>query len=55
MILSEEIRPEWFHKLKNNEFNENDKELRGISKVYKDVELEELEENSCQENSTHTL
>jgi len=40
---------EWFQKFKNGEFDIEDKERSGRSKVYKDAELEVLlDEDSCQ-------
>ena len=40
---------EWFQKFKNGEFDVEDKERSGRSKVYKDAELEALlDEDSCQ-------
>ena len=40
---------EWFQKFKNSEFDVEDKERGGRSKVYEDAELESLlDEDSCQ-------
>jgi len=47
--LSERSCREWFQKFKNGEFNVEDKERIGRSKVYEDAELEALlDEDSCQ-------
>ena len=47
--LSERSCREWFQKFKNGEFDIEDKERSGRSKVYEDVELEALlEQDSCQ-------
>ena len=47
--LSERSCREWFQKLKNGEFDVEDKERSGRPKVYGDAELESLlDEDSCQ-------
>ena len=47
--LSEKSCREWFQKLKNGEFDVEDKEHSGRPKVYEDAELESLlDEDSCQ-------
>ena len=47
--LSERSCREWFQKFKNDEFDVEDKERSGKTKVYEDAELEALlDEDSCQ-------
>ena len=47
--LSERCCREWFQKLKNGDFDVEDKERSGRPKVYEDAELESLlDEDSCQ-------
>ncbi|EGI69065.1 Mariner Mos1 transposase, partial [Acromyrmex echinatior] len=47
--LSEKSYREWFQKIKNGEFDVEDKERSGRPKMYKDAELEALlNEDSCQ-------
>ena len=47
--LGEKSCREWFKKFKNGEFDIEDKESSGRSKVYKDAELEaSLDQDSCQ-------
>ena len=47
--VSERNCLEWFQKFKNVEFNIEDKERSGKSKVYEDAELEAfLDQDSCQ-------
>ena len=47
--LSERSCREWFQKIKNGEFDVEDKERSGRPKVYEDAELELLlDEDSCQ-------
>ena len=53
--LNERSCLEWFQKFKNDEFNIEDKEHSGRSKVYEDAELEALlDQDSC-EISVHRL
>ena len=48
-VLSERSCCEWFQKFKNGEFDIEDKERSGRTKVYEDAELEALlDQNSCQ-------
>ena len=47
--LSKSSCCKWFQKFKNGEFNIEDKERRGRSKMYEDAELEGLlDQDSCQ-------
>jgi len=47
--LSERSCREWFQKIKNGEFDVEDKKRSRRSKVYEDTELEALlDEDSCQ-------
>jgi len=47
---------EWFQKFKNGEFDIEDKERSGRSKVYEDAELKALlDEDSCQTQKELTL
>ena len=51
--LSERSCREWFQKLKNREFDVEDKERSRRLKLYEDAELESLlEEDSCQTQET---
>ena len=47
--LGERSCRQWFQKFKNGEFDIEDKERRGRSKVYEDAELEALlDQDSCE-------
>ena len=49
VALGERSCRQWFKKFKNGEFDIEDKERRGRSKVYEDAELEALlDQDSCQ-------
>jgi len=49
VMLPERSGREWFQKFKNGEFDVEDKERSGRTKVYEDAELEALlDEDSCQ-------
>jgi len=49
MVMPERSGREWFQKFKNSEFDVEDKERSGRTKVYEDTELEALlDEDSCQ-------